>query len=175
MFVVQPGVGWHIHFHNGHNCHIQRLAQSLRQNVRQVTRFYFYRNMFAIASVLTYFVLICLGRTLIKPPEFQKMEHVKSKINTDLEGKYIREWTCQINNRNENPILRTYAKFKMIYWQYHGVRLLGHPGKQGSNSHRVKCSVSISPLHYKSVPIILLNDLRWRLVTCNLERTFTPP
>ena len=46
------------------------------------------------------------------PLEFQTIEHLKSKINTALEDKYIRGWTCQINNRNENPILRIYAKFK---------------------------------------------------------------
>ena len=40
------------------------------------------------------------------------IEHLKSKMNTALEDKYIRGWTCQINNRNENPILRNYAKFK---------------------------------------------------------------
>ena len=33
-------------------------------------------------------------------------------MNTALEDKYIRGWTCQIDNRNESPILRTYAKFK---------------------------------------------------------------
>ena len=37
---------------------------------------------------------------------------LKSKIKTALEHNYIREWTCQINTRNENPIWRTYAKFK---------------------------------------------------------------
>ena len=46
------------------------------------------------------------------PPEFQNIENLKSKMNTALEDKYIRGWTCQINNQNENPILRTYAKFK---------------------------------------------------------------
>ena len=46
------------------------------------------------------------------PPEFQNIEHLKSKINTALEDKYIRGWTSHINNRNVNPILRTYANFK---------------------------------------------------------------
>ena len=46
------------------------------------------------------------------PPDFQNIEHLKSKFNTALDDKFIRGWTCQINNRNENPILRTYAKFK---------------------------------------------------------------
>ena len=47
-----------------------------------------------------------------KPPEVQNIEHLKFKMDTALEDKYIRGWTCQINNRNENPILRICAKFK---------------------------------------------------------------
>ena len=46
------------------------------------------------------------------PPEFKNIEHLKSKMNTALEDKYVRGWTCQINDPNENPILRTYAKLK---------------------------------------------------------------
>ena len=46
------------------------------------------------------------------PPEVQNIEHLKFKMDTALEDKYIRGWTCQINNRNENPIPRIGAKFK---------------------------------------------------------------
>ena len=42
------------------------------------------------------------------PPEFQNIEHLKSKMNTALEDKYIRGWTCQTSNQNEHPILRPY-------------------------------------------------------------------
>ena len=44
--------------------------------------------------------------------EFQNMGQLKSKINPVLEKKDIREWTCQMNNKNGNPNRTPYVTFK---------------------------------------------------------------
>ena len=98
------------------HCNVQIHQQTVIGRAGKVSHFCIAMQM-SPAAIYYSIVIWCLQQRVCIPdinkrPRALCLNQIKSHFKTELERQYTNKWLQEINDREQNPILRTYAIFK---------------------------------------------------------------